>query len=121
MTTKNPGPLSPEAMPDVCSSCLAGPGQGHDPDCNADRRPRVDGVLVCNCEWSTSLQARIRDIESQLAARTVAGELHRAWNEGRNAQHTRSFDNTGRAYLNAPVNPYPNPAPPEQAKESDNG
>ena len=28
----------------ICPSCLAGPGQGHDPDCNADRRPRERGV-----------------------------------------------------------------------------
>lgn len=58
---------------EVCPSCLAGPGQGHDPDCNADRRPRENGVLVCKCEYSAMLKAQLKAAE--------AG-LHRAWVDG---------------------------------------
>ncbi len=56
----------------VCSSCLAGPGQGHDPDCNADRRPRENGVVVCKCEYSVMLKARIATLETKLAAQVSA-------------------------------------------------
>jgi hypothetical protein len=62
------------AVTDVCTSCFAGPGQGHDPDCNADRRPRVNGVLVCKCDYSKMLEAELATLREREQLETAVIE-----------------------------------------------
>jgi hypothetical protein len=65
-------------MAEICPSCMASPGQGHDPDCNADRRPRENGVLVCKCDYSAMLKVKVARLTAEverlrvLAASSIA-------------------------------------------------
>ena len=73
----------------ICPSCLASPGQGHDPDCNADRRPRENGVLVCSCEYSAMFKKKLEArLSCEAAALSALERIENVAGEGAQIAHS---------------------------------